>query len=46
MGKKTKNKKQKTKNRHEQNRMLNLSVISQREHQTYIVITEENREVR
>ena len=30
--------------RHEQKRVLNLSVISQSEHQTYI--TEENKEVR
>jgi hypothetical protein len=33
-------------NRHEHQRVMNLSVICQREHQTYIVITEENREVR
>ena len=33
-------------NRHKHNRVLNLSIISQNEHQTYIVITEQSREVR
>jgi ribosomal protein S17 len=33
-------------NRQEHKRVLNLSVISQSEHQTYIVIIEENIEVR
>ena len=32
--------------RHEHKRVLNLSVIFQSKHQTYIVITEENKEVR
>jgi hypothetical protein len=33
-------------NRHEHKRVLNLTVIPQSKHQDYIVITEENREVR
>jgi hypothetical protein len=33
-------------NRQEHKRVLNLSIISQSEHQAYIVITEENKVVR